>query len=91
MISRLGLELATTEGDDGPEKPLAAVGHGGLMSREYITPREAAEYLRCNVKVIYNACNEGQSPRLRHVRRGRQILTTREWCDAWVEAGGRKH
>jgi len=58
------------------------------MSREYITPAEAATYARCHVKAIYNACRPDASPQLRHVRRNRQILTTREWVDAWLEARG---
>jgi excisionase family DNA binding protein len=47
--------------------------------------KEAAEYARCGVKVIYRAVDSGQ---LRAVRLGgrRELRLTREWLNEWLLA-----
>ncbi len=54
---------------------------------EWITPRQAAEYLNVGVDIIYDGCAAGG---LKHVRLGhRTIRLRREWLDAWAEAHAR--
>ncbi|MGE0446735.1 MAG: excisionase family DNA-binding protein [Vicinamibacterales bacterium] len=57
-------------------------------SSRYITPAEAADYLGLGLETIYQACKVGG---LRHVRVNgkRNIRTTREWCDEWMEKDAR--
>lgn len=50
----------------------------------WMTPKEAAEYLRVNVETIYDSCT---SAGLKHSRLGRRtIRLKREWLDEWVES-----
>ena len=54
---------------------------------EWITARQAAEYLNVGVDIIYDGCAAGG---LKHVRLGhRTIRLRREWLDAWAEAHAR--
>jgi excisionase family DNA binding protein len=46
----------------------------------------AARYCSCSVPTIRRAIRAGT---LRHVRVGRVLRTKREWCDLWLECGGR--
>lgn len=47
---------------------------------EWITPRQAAEYLNVGVDIIYDGC---AADGLKHVRLGhRTIRQRREWLDA---------
>jgi excisionase family DNA binding protein len=49
----------------------------------WMTPHEAAAYLRVGVDTIYDACADG---RLKHAKLGyRTIRLKRAWVDEWVE------
>lgn len=54
------------------------------MTTPYMKPPEAAAYLTISLDTFYKACQAGG---LKHVRvnAGRNIRTTREWCDAWMQ------
>ena len=50
----------------------------------WLTPREAAAYLRVGVDTIYDACADG---RLKHTKLGyRTIRLKRSWIDEWAES-----
>ena len=52
-------------------------------SKEWLTPREAADYLNVGIDLIYDACAAGG---LRHAKLGhRTIRLKRAWVDAWVD------
>ena len=52
-------------------------------ARGWLTVREAAEYLRVGVDLIYDACAVGG---LKHVKLGhRTIRLRREWVDTWAD------
>ena len=49
----------------------------------WLTIREAAQYLRVGVDLIYDACAVGG---LKHVKLGhRTIRIRREWIDTWAD------
>ena len=49
----------------------------------WLTIREAAQYLRVGVDLIYDACAVGG---LKHVKLGhRTIRLRREWVDTWAD------
>ena len=53
-------------------------------SEQWLTIREAADYLAVGVDFIYDACAMGG---LKHARLGhRTIRLRRQWIDDWVEA-----
>ena len=55
---------------------------------DWLTPREAAQYLRVGVDSIYDACAVGG---LKHVKLGyRTIRVRREWIDTWADAKARE-
>ena len=52
-------------------------------ARDWLTVREAAQYLRVGVDLIYDACAVGG---LKHVKLGhRTIRLRREWVDTWAD------
>ena len=52
-------------------------------ARPWLTVREAAQYLRVGVDLIYDACAIGG---LKHVKLGhRTIRLRREWVDTWAD------
>jgi excisionase family DNA binding protein len=54
----------------------------------WLTPRQAAEYLRVGVDTIYDACAAGG---LKHVKLGyRTIRVRRDWIDRWAESRARE-
>ena len=46
----------------------------------------AARYCSCSVPTVRRAIRAGA---LQHVHVGRVLRTKREWCDRWLETGGR--
>jgi excisionase family DNA binding protein len=51
--------------------------------RAWLTVRDAAQYLRVGVDLIYDACSIGG---LKHVKLGhRTIRLRREWLDTWAD------
>ena len=49
----------------------------------WLTPRQAAQYLKVGVDTIYDACAAGG---LKHVKLGyRTIRLRREWIDGWAD------
>jgi excisionase family DNA binding protein len=57
--------------------------------REWLTPRQAADYLGVGVDTIYDACAAGG---LKHVKLGHRTLRLRrQWIDAWIEERARAH
>ena len=60
-------------------------GTTGVMKEQavWLTPHEAATYLRVGVDTIYDACADG---RLKHTKLGyRTIRLKRAWIDEWAE------
>jgi excisionase family DNA binding protein len=54
----------------------------------WLTPRQAADYLRVGVDTIYDACAAGG---LKHVKLGyRTIRVRRDWIDRWAEGRARE-
>jgi len=50
---------------------------------DWVSPREAADYLGVGVDTIYEACAAGS---LKHAKLGyRTIRLRREWIDRWAE------
>lgn len=50
----------------------------------WLTPQEAAAYLRVGIDTIYDACADG---RLKHSKLGyRTIRLKRAWIDEWAES-----
>jgi len=54
------------------------------MTEPYMTPQEAAEYLRLELQTIYKRCAAGTIP---CHRRGRLIRFRRSELDAWLQGG----
>jgi excisionase family DNA binding protein len=59
-----------------------------MNGEDWLTPREAAQYLRVGVDLIYDACAAGG---LKHVKLGyRTIRVRRAWIDMWADAKARE-
>lgn len=51
----------------------------------WLTPVEAAKYLRCPKSRIYSLCSAGRIP---HVKDGSRTLLRQSELDTWLRAGG---
>ena len=55
----------------------------------WLTPQDAAQYLRVGIDIIYDGCAAGG---LRHSKLGhRTIRIRREWVDLWAEEHAAEH
>lgn len=67
----------------------AKTRNGTVGESNWMTPRQAAEYLGVGVDTIYDACAAGG---LKHVKLGHRTLRVRrEWIDAWAEEKARAY
>ncbi len=90
--SRLTLELSDLEIAAIAEKVAAIIVSDGVRPRSqgpqrFLTPTEAAEYLRCSRQRIYDLCSAGTLSRFRD---GTRVLISRAEIDAHVQRGATK-